>query len=467
MAKILLIQPPHEHVAKVKKHGAAFPYGIGYIASQLLQKGHQVQILDIYALDLNESEVLERVKNFDADIIGISAFSTQYKYVKWLSQEIKKFINCKIVAGGPLTTHSAEVVLKNSDVDICVLGEGELTTPELIDNISSLDKVLGIYYRADGRIVKNAPRPLIKDLDNLPFPAYELFPMDIYLTHTHLMNMEYSDHTLSISTGRGCPYSCNFCSKTFTGIRHRSVDNVIAEIKFLQERYKISDISFQDELFVCGKNRTYEFAEKLAPLKLRWSAQARVNIVDYPLLRAMKKAGCVMVGFGLESGSQEILNRMNKAITVEQSEKAMKAAIRAGLEIKVQLMFNYPGDTKETLQETINLMKRVGHPGRNHISFTTALPGTKLYAECLEAGLIQDEDNYLENLSFGSRKGCPTLINFTNLKTEEISSLIKWACEQMRANYKRYVLNHPSRWGRIIFKKVRNKTNRLFTRLRK
>jgi len=456
MAKVLLIQPPHEELMQSKRRVAAFPYSIGYIAGQLVKNGHKVDILDIYSSNLSAAEVAEKIKTFGGEIVGISAFSTQYNYIKGLSEQIKKISNCRIVIGGPLATYSAEVVLKHTPVDACVVGEGELTMEELV-SATPLDRIKGIYYRSNGTVIKNEARPQVEDLDNIPTPAYELFPMDIYLRHTHLMNMEHSERALSVVTGRGCPYNCNFCSKTFSSVRLRSVEKVIEEIELLKDNYKITEIAFQDELFVVDKKRTYEFVEKLAPLNLRWSCQGRVNIVDYPLLTSMRKAGCVMVGFGLESGNQEILNRMNKRVTVEQSERAMKAAIKAGLQIKAQLMFNYPGDTKETLEQTIEMMKRVGHPGRNFIPLTTALPGSKLYRECVEKGIIKNEEEYLQKLSYGYKKGSPVLINFTKLKAEELYPLTEWASQKIGSNYRRYVLTHPNRWGRIILNRIKNK----------
>ncbi|MBI4667860.1 MAG: radical SAM protein [Elusimicrobia bacterium] len=245
----------------------------------------------------------------------------------------------------------------------------------------------------------------------------------------------------SILTGRGCPYNCHFCSKSFSGFRFRSINNLIEELNYLKENYNINAVHFSDELAVWNRERTLELIQKIKPLNLLWDCQGRANTVDYDLLKKMKGAGCVGIGFGIESGSNEILKRMNKKITVEQSERAMKAALRAGLMVKVQMMIGYPGETRETVMQTVDLMKRCHSYGRR-LAITTPLPGSQLYDDCKSQGFIKNEAEYLEKLIVGYG-GDTILVNFTNMSDEELVELKREAEQMMVANYVKYLLWHP------------------------
>jgi anaerobic magnesium-protoporphyrin IX monomethyl ester cyclase len=449
--KVVLIQPPLGRGMTKELFQPIFPYGLAHVATSLLNSRYDVEIFDIYAHRWNRNEVLAKIKNFDCEIIGITAMSTQYSYVKWLVQELKKVTNARIIVGGLLATYSSDIVLKNTGVDICVIGEGEITIVDLLDNMDNLGSVAGITYKNNGEIIRTERREYVQDIDSLPRPAYELFPMDIYTKtkfyvhdpSTKIFKRRLSFKTMGVLAGRGCPYNCRFCSKSFEGLRLRSVDSIIEEIKYLKENYGIEGIHFIDELLVVNRKRALELLHKLSTLKLKWDGQARVNTVDYDLLVEMKKAGCVAIGLGIESGSNEILRNMNKRITAEQSEQVLKDARKAGLHVKVQLVLAYPGENEKTIFETVDLFKRAKHPGRR-FSLLLPLPGSAVYDEALKRGFIKDEEEYLTQICDGyGASRYPVFINFTQLTTGEIYRLKRKAEKAMEKNYRRHLIKDP------------------------
>lgn len=445
--KILLIQPPHYYDGKSRLPDFP-PLALGYIAKILLNLGHDVEVLDIWAHQWTNEEVLKKLQKLDYDIAGISAISTQYAYVKWLTAELKNTNSGKIIVGGALATFSPELVLENTQTDICVIGEGEITTKDLFENFDNLSKVKGIYFKQDGEIVKNLPREYVKDLDSIiEIPAWDLFPMDIYLKHCRVFGRP-DIKALNVITMRGCPYNCRFCSRTFfKGMRFRSVDKVVQEIQWLMEKYGIRGIFFTDDTFVANKKRVYELCDKLEPLNIKWNCQGRANLVDIELLKRMKKAGCVAVGYGIESGSQRILNNMNKKVTVEQAERALRDTVKVGMLPIVQMMYGYPGETRETLQETVQFFKQIPYLGPRGIltaidfTPTTPLPGSELYDQTLKKGLIKNEEKYLYSLEAGYMPdGARLLVNFTEFNNEEFYQLMQKTEREIFKNHVKYYL---------------------------
>lgn len=448
--KILLINAffPTTRIPDKKNWMSYFPFGIGYVAGYLRSKGVEVEVLDILGECLSIEETKERIAHTRFDAVGITGMSSQYLYVKGLSGFIKKHFNVPVILGGSLSTYSYETVLKTTDVDICVLGEGEIAVLEILQNLNNLSNVKGIAFKKKGNIEITSTRTPTRNRDILPFPAYDLFDMDRY-TKTPLYSeaktrAKYADIRCAyIIAGTGCPFKCHFCSKNLS-VGYRSVDNIIVEMKYLMERYNVRGFHFGDELLVINRKRMLEFTEKVKPLNILWAGQARVDTVDRELLKTMKDSGCVAIGYGIESGSQELLNAMNKGITLQQIENAMKWAMDVGLEIKVQLMMGYPGENESTLQETVDLFKRLGHPGRRFNIFTP-LPGSKAYDDCLKNGLIKDEGAYLSKLSMGGSgfSSKKVLLNFSSFSDEELIKMKRWAEKEMKKNYKRTLLKDP------------------------
>jgi len=423
--KVLLINPPsYFKQYQYKRTPDVLPLGVLYVAKALLDAGHKVKFLDIFAEDLPLDTVIRRLQecqNERFDMVGITAMSVQYAYVKWLSKQIKViFGNIPIVVGGALAIFSHDVLLNNTHVDITVTGEGEKTILDLASNMP-LKNIRGIAYKKNGKITVNPPADLVKNLDSIGYPAYELLPMGIYRKNMQF-EMEIQDkngklkkekfYYFCISGGRGCPFNCNFCSRCFPGLRLRSVDNIIEEIKFFQRHYSFNSVMFFDELALIGKKRILELAEKMKPLHLYWTANSRAEYLNKEILKKLKDSGCYQISFGIESGSQRILDAMNKKQKIEVAQKTLKAVIDAGLKPNVQMIFGYPGENEESLRETYKFFKDI--PVNVGFAILTPLPGSKLYDDCIKRGFIPNEDKYLTALETGFSTLHLNLTDWTN-----------------------------------------------------
>jgi radical SAM superfamily enzyme YgiQ (UPF0313 family) len=444
LKKVFLLQPLHEkeHLKVGERVSINFPFGMAYVAKFLEDGGHKVEVLDAQAEQVDIQGVCEILKKADFDILGISAFSTQYNAVKVISNFVKNNLGKKIiVVGGPLGIHSAKLTLETTPVDFCVTGEGEETIIDLLKNLDNPKDVLGIAYKNEQGIVVNPDRPYIQNLDNLPRPAYHLFPMEKYLSYNIITGgYGFKKKTkggyiraISLITQRGCPYRCKFCSKNFKGLRSMSPEKVIEEIKFLKETYNLQGVHLNDELFISNLDALKKFLPKIKELNLIWDCQGRVNLVNEELLRSMKDAGCVGIGYGIESGSQRLLNNMQKDTTVEQIEKAMNAARKLNLYVKVQLIFGYPGEDEQSVKETVDMFRRVKHPARR-FNYITPLPGSAIYEEALQSGLIKNEAEYLTEVEVSGGAG-KILVNYTHWTNEEITPVQKETERRMRLNY--------------------------------
>ena len=453
--KLLLIQPPQYYHGKSRKPNF-FPIGIGYIAGALAGAGVDFEVLDIYANQYSNEEVAEKIKSVNFDIVGISAMSTQYSYVRWLTSILRRVNkNAEIILGGALASFSYETVLRNTETDICVIGEGEKTVVELIQNLGAPEKVNGVCFKRGNELKATPAREYIKNLDKIAYPGYGSFPMDIYLNNSFVIGYPRKVSAINIISGRGCPFGCNYCSKVLKGRRLRSIDNVIDELKHLKEKYGINGVFFNDELITLHKDRVYELCDKIAPLGFKWNCQGRVGTVDLKMLKYMKNSGCTAGGYGIESGSQTILDNMNKGATVKQAEETLRDTLRAGLEPIVQVMFGYPGETETTIQETIDFFNRVGHPG-DEFSPVTTLPGTELWNYTLKAGLIKDEKEFLEKLDGGYMPDAPVLVNYTSFSDTDYDLIRKETEKKIRGNYyKKHPLFFLSKYFLILKDSVR------------
>ena len=447
MTKILLVHPPFGTGNDKRPpdiFDPHFPWGLGYISGVLKKENYAIKVFDIYVHQWNKAEAIENLQHEEYDIVLITAMATQYSYVKWLSEELKKKNkDCVVIIGGQLATFSYDIVLRNTMVDFCVLGEGEITVVDLLKNIGRPGSVKGIAMRDGDGILKTEPRELIENIDDMPSPAYELFRMDIYRTNKlyihHKSAALYKDqkrpHVMAMITGRGCPFRCNFCSRTFRNIRIRSVDSIVEEIDFFIKEYGIGGINFVDELLFLRQDTIDRLAEELGKRGILWNGQARVDTINLDRLEFYKKNGLVSIGFGVESGSDFMLKTMNKGITREKIEKAIRRTLEAGLHLKMTLIFGYPGETRETLEETIEMFKGLGHPGRRFCIFTP-LPGSHVYEVAKQQGLITDEDKYLDSICEGYwRKS----VNMTGFKDDEFDKIRIETERKMMENYKDYL----------------------------
>jgi len=455
--QILLIRPNYSQ--DKKDTYITFPLGLGYISAVLKENGWKVSVIDLTLEDVDYYDLGSRIKKYDPGIVGISALSFAYRQVKILSAFLKKTISSKIILGGHLAIHNHNLVLKNSDVDICVMGEGELTIVDLLNNLSNLEKVKGIAYKENGKVVLNEPRELVKDLNTIPFPAYELFDIDkysefsvsdIFVSRKNLPKSRVH-RKMIIEAARGCAWKCDFCSKMYDAIRKRSVEKVIEEIVYLKEKHNIDIFGFQDELLFSSKRFMLEFCEKVKDLGVVWSGCARVDTVDRETIELVSKSNCIYITYGVESGSTKVLKKMNKKITPARIEQTLRDTIEVGLPMTLSFILGYPGEDRESVQDTLNLLKRVGHPGVR-FRYITPYPGSAIYDSCIKDGLIPNEEKYLESLGDGTGP-YRFRFNFTSFSDEELVQLLPDTINRAYINYIFYLLKHPKYFFRYLSNK--------------
>ena len=398
--KILLINPPwYKKVRNIWRNVASTvpALGIGYIASFLEREKLQVEILDFQAEEFTEDGFENKLKDYNPDIVGVTSTTPIFNNALNIISITRRIIPAaKIVVGGVHPTIFAEDILKNKNVDFVVRGEGEITFVELVKNLSNPVQVHGISYRINGNIVNNPERQLIENLDNIPFPAYHLLPVEKY--KPALGNYKRMP-VMSMITTRGCPGKCTFCFRGILGtrMRTRSPENIVEEIRFLAKNYGIREISFYDDTFTLFKNNVKKFCEILLNknIAITWSCMSRVDFVDRETLNLMKRAGCHQICYGIESGNESILENINKRTSLEKAKTAIAITREAKIDTRLAFMLGSPGETVETMEETIRFAIE-NSPDLVQFNITTPYPGTDMFewAKKNDYLLTYDWDKY-------------------------------------------------------------------------
>jgi radical SAM superfamily enzyme YgiQ (UPF0313 family) len=361
---------------------------------------------------MNLDNDLEGQLKEEPEVVGFTATSPTIKSVWKLAEQVKANSSAKVIVGGPHPSALPFESVEKAGIDIVVVGEGEETLKELCDKIEAkqkLDNVKGCVCKEDGRIKDNGSRPLIKDVDALPFPAFHLFNLGKYGNAQPIRDYKKDARSFYIFTSRGCPYGCIFCSKALYGrtFRPRSPENVLKEWKILVDEYKATEIGMQDDIFNFNKERALEICRmiKQQGLDIPWITcnGIRTNHTDYDLLVAMKNAGCYRVGYGVESGCQRVLDFLQKGQTLGIVENAFKVTKKVGLESMGFFMIGNPSETEETIDATVDFAIKL-NPTVAHFTISAPFPGTQL-RKLVEANgklLITDWDKYgiLEGKAF-------------------------------------------------------------------
>lgn len=460
---ILLINP----IIRKSSPPAYFPLGLGYIAQVLSKEGHSVAILDANAHRWSSEVIEQKIRDSRFDLVGIGGLITEYKYIKWLVSVLKKHHPKKmILLGGGLATAVPKLILEKLDVDIIVVGEGEETVKELarvLINGGDLQKVKGIWYKENGSIHQTLPHELIQDLNCIPFPRWDLFPLDLYLTTPTLgFDTDSNIKTMNLITSRGCPYRCVYCYHDMWGykFRARSADNIIEEIKFLRKQYGVRGISFTDDTFILDKKRVYELCDKLINQKIEvlWSCNGRVDLVNPDLLRRMRRAGCVAIAYGIESGSQKMLDAMRKQVTVEQAKKAIQWTREADIAPLTYMIIGMIGETEQTVQETIDFCRQTATFAE--FSILTPIPGSEIYKRAEKARKIGEVEKLLEDWEEWQNK---IVVNLTDMSDWELMNLKKKAEQEIyqaliahsRGQTLRKTMRYYKKFGaKATFKKI-------------
>jgi len=395
--KVLMLMPPFlmkERYGKgFEKIGSVLPpLGLLYLGAVLEKAGHKPEILDTQFYEWAPKKTAEECAKYDADVIGIYCNTSNYAHAVRLADELKELNDVPIVFGGPHVTTRPMEVLKNKSVDYVVFGEGEYSFLELVNHLSkrkgaSISRIKGIGYKdSSGRPRLNAPRSLIKNLDELPFPARHLVDMGRYRPSP---NQYKRLPTATMIASRGCPYNCKFCDvERLWGraYRARSVENVIQEIKALVRDYGIRDINFWDDLWGLNKEWVHGFCKAVEREKLdiTWCCECRVNTINPETLRMMKKAGCWAIFFGVESLDQGILDAVSKHTSVKMIEDALRWTKAAGIEIRANFILALPEETPGKVKCMLDKLCRL-NPDYVKFNILTPYPDTVLYDE-IKAG---------------------------------------------------------------------------------
>lgn len=389
--KTTLINPTHTEWART------LPLGIAYIASVLEKSGLPIDIIDMNAHRMDLTGLKDELIKRGANIVGITSTTPQIR-ISWEIAKLAKQINpnCKVVLGGVHPTSLPEESLSAPYVDFIVRGEGEVTFLDLIRALGeegNLKNVKGLSFKTGGEIVHNPSRPFIGNLDSIPFPARHLFPFPEAYKSPMLGRKLFAD----IMTSRGCPGTCIFCNKSIFGhtFRARSPENVADEIEFLLDKYGVGEIHIADDTFTFDIERAMRICDLIIErnLDILWSCSngIRVDCVNRELLTKMKEAGCYRVSFGVESGSDEVLRRIGKGITLQQARSALEAANDIGLTTIAFYMLGNYGESRETMEKTIAFAKSLN---ADYAQFTiaTPFPGTALYKLIEKHGKILTKD---------------------------------------------------------------------------
>jgi radical SAM superfamily enzyme YgiQ (UPF0313 family) len=375
--------------------------GLAYIATVLEGHGVGVRVIDPPPEGLDKSQVVEKAVQLSPRIVGISCLTTSRYDTIELAQMLKcSEPDCQIVLGGPHATFLDTVILERvAEVDAIVRGEGEYTFLEYVTAVlgrGSQEEILGLTYRAEGKVVRNAPRPLIHDLDELPLPSYHLFPDLGRYAEQDSMPEEFKGLRVApIVSSRGCPWDCIFCSsKRLWGsskpFRARSAGKIVDEIEFLVDRFNVQYIRFQDDCFTADRRRVLRICEELMNRKVKvvWRAESRIDRVDRELLGIMKEAGCHLVEYGVETGSPRLIERINKRIDLERVSEVVKWTRQAGMKAKGFFMLGLPGETIQDFEKTLRMMEGFDYVG---IAAMMIFPGAPFYYEMKDHGLINDD----------------------------------------------------------------------------
>jgi len=398
--KLLLINPPIEQtfgsiMPKKLEEGLDFlpPLGLLYVAAAIEKEAiHRVQTIDAQVERLDVDALRTEIEKRKPDAIGMTAMTfTLLDVIATI--KVAKSVNpaIKIILSGPHAIIFPAETMSIKEVDFLVLGEGEKIIGRLLSNINNpeeLKKIKGLVFRDADKIINTDHADFIENLDELPFPARKLTPYKKYFSVVSSRRP-----VTTMFTSRGCPYQCLFCDRPQVGkkFRARSAKSVADEMQECQE-LGIKEIFIYDDTFAVDRQRVLDICSqiKIRQLTIAWDIRTRVNTVDEEMLRAMKQAGCQRIHYGVEAGTQKILNVLRKGITLEQASNAFRLTRKIGIQSAAYFMIGSPTETKQDILQTINFMKHL-NPDYAQVAITTPFPATDLYKLAQDEGVIKGD----------------------------------------------------------------------------
>ena len=378
--------------------------GLAYIAAAAETHGCLVRVIDMFAEKLSGDDVLERAERFKPDIIGMTVLTPSAPVCSELSQRLRSRLpEAKIVWGAVHADVFARDIVRSGDADFCIHHDGEITIQELVDALSKGEKdfsaVDGITWRStDGEIITNKARVLNRDLDDLPYPAWHLFP---YHRYGLLPFADFAKPVLTMTGSRGCPYRCDYCSLINTGgkvYRKRDPIKIVDEYEFLVDRYGVKQIGFVDPIFPLVKKDLEPFCKELVKRgldkKCQWLSETRCDRLDKETADLMYEGGCRRVLMGIESGSDMLLGNVNKNITTQKVREGVAHARNAGIQTVGLFMIGMPGETPEMTRETVEFSIELDLDFAKY-AITVPFPGSKLFEDRWQKDLFRDDwENY-------------------------------------------------------------------------
>jgi len=417
--KIMLIALPTKNI------GNQFPnLGAIAIAQTVRDLGHDVHLIDTVRYNYSKEEIVSEISRIKPDLIGLSGLITSYYYFEPLVAAVKKsFPKIPLIVGGSITS-AIDLIEKYTEVDYVVKGEGEDCISELLSRLSSarsldVSGIPGLFAREEGKFTHPTAEQSYPDLSKIPIPAYDLYDLDYYIdssTKNVYRSLKIYPEIrkkigedvrfFPIVISRGCPFSCLFCYRLIKKHRHPPVDKTIRHLRMIKEELRCSGITLLDELIIVDKKWFIELcdaiARELPGLKI-FSGAGRVDLVTPEIISHAKKAGFIRFGCGIESGSQVILNNLNKKTTVQQNLDAIKLIKESGIMATCNLLFGGPGESKESLGETERFIRENLDPRDYAVNFAYAYPGAPLFDYAVDEGILKPGHihDYVLNANFG------------------------------------------------------------------
>jgi len=413
---------PNISLGKILKSPSHPPLGLAYLAAVAEKAGYDVVVIDAAALNLNYSELMAKLKKIKPDIIGITTNISSASHSLILCRLIRKQMpSVKLVLGGPWASATYEILLKKKFCDFVVVGEGEVAFVELLKHLEKCLtplKVPGIAYLNDD-IIQLEPPCLIENLDAIPFPAWHLLPSPKkYLLHVR-RKIFYP-----VMTSRGCPFHCNYCTKIIHGnrLRFRSIENVIAEIRYLKDKFSVEEIAIVDDNFTLNAKRAEKICEAIIKnnfnILIQFSNGVRADTLTPNLIRKLNRAGTYRIFIGVESGNQNVVNKIGKNLDLNAVRRAAKLIKNERIILTTCFMLGHPFDTLKTMNDTLNLALELD---ADYSYFFTAIafPGTDLF------NLIQKDGKFLMSLADMKREYNVNSPNFEiyDLKAKDLERM--------------------------------------------
>ncbi len=420
-----------------------FPQGLAYLASAVRNAGHEVFVYQQDIYHWPESHLTNYLNENDFDVVEVSVIGGYYQYHKLLklSEAINASVNrpnFKYTIGGHGPASDPKYFLEKTGADVVGIGEGEITFVELMDaflGIRSMKSVDGIAYFDENRnYIRNKQRELIQNIDEIAWPAYDLFDM-AYYSLLRFPNIKSYERALPMLSGRGCIFKCNFCYRLDKGFRPRSAKSIIEEIQFLKKTYNVNCIAFSDELLMSSRERTFELCQAFidAELNIKWDCNGRLNFADIDVLEKMKEAGCVFINYEIESLDNNTLQVMHKGLTKDMIIRGVENTIKVGISPGLNIIYGNINEPLSAINDAVEfLLKYDDHAQLRTIRPVTPYPGTELFDYAVEHGLIKDIEDFYENKHVNSDL---ISVNFTKYTDDEIYNALYNANNKLIKRY--------------------------------